>query len=540
MQVEGSRILVLGGHGLVGRAVCLALMTKNPQSIHVHSLHREEAEQAVVDLSADSAGTPLTAVWGDILAREKTGGLDAVATHLLPLTDELVQEFILYRLIRDIKPQIVIDCVNTATAIAYRNVFKNAESLFDELKADQIQSETVRQLLDSLYIPRLIRHMQVLYRGMTDVGTRFYGKIGTTGTGGMGLNIPYTHSEEKPSRMLLSKSAMAGAHSMMLFLMARTPGAPITKELKPAAAIAWKKIGYGPIQRRGVPIKLVDAKPQPLPRVFSSQDPSAAQERDEVMQNVYIDTGENGIFSLEEFSALTTGEQMEFVTPEEIAHHLAFEIEGGNTGFDVIGALDRTIIGPSYRAGLMRHWALERMVDLEDAHGVHSVAFEMLGPPRLSKLLFEAHLFRLAFKDMQSVAHTQPEQAMQVLQSLIRSHPEEANHIAAVGVPILLNNGEVIRGTHVIVPSGAQDETVTPEKLEKWVHDGWVDLRESNCRRWIHRFRAIHREIEQLPEGESSSRFLRTKRFWHDEQLILPGKIAGWVFAVEEQGARMK
>lgn len=38
--------------------------------------------------------------------------------------------------------------------------------------------------------------------------------------------------------MLLSKSALAGAHSLLLFLMARTPGGPITKEIKPAAAIA--------------------------------------------------------------------------------------------------------------------------------------------------------------------------------------------------------------------------------------------------------------------------------------------------------------
>jgi hypothetical protein len=42
---------------------------------------------------------------------------------------------------------------------------------------------------------------------MVKAGTGAYVKIGTSGTGGMGLNIPYTHSEEKPSRVLLSKSA---------------------------------------------------------------------------------------------------------------------------------------------------------------------------------------------------------------------------------------------------------------------------------------------------------------------------------------------
>ena len=69
-------------------------------------------------------------------------------------------------------------------------------------------------------------------QAMVKAGTGAYIKIGTSGTGGMGLNIPYTHSEEKPSRVLLSKSALAGAQTLLLFLMARTPGGPITQEIK--------------------------------------------------------------------------------------------------------------------------------------------------------------------------------------------------------------------------------------------------------------------------------------------------------------------
>ncbi|GAB1431355.1 hypothetical protein MASR2M18_21900 [Ignavibacteria bacterium] len=57
----------------------------------------------------------------------------------------------------------------------------------------------------------------------------------------MGLNIPFTHSEEQPSRVLLAKSAVAGAQTLLLFLMARTPDSPIVKEIKPSAAIAWKE-----------------------------------------------------------------------------------------------------------------------------------------------------------------------------------------------------------------------------------------------------------------------------------------------------------
>jgi len=389
-------------------------------------------------------------------------------------------------------------------------------------------------------MPRLIRHIQVLYRSMNDAGTRVYMKVGTSGTGGMGLNIPYTHSEEKPSRVLLSKSAVAGAHSLLLFLMARTPGAPITKEIKPAAAIAWKKIARGPIYRGREPIRMVEASPRPLGESFSTVEPDAARVTEEILETAYIDTGENGIFSVEEFAMLTTARQMEFVTPEEIAQYLIFEIEGGNTGHDVINALDNAVLGPTYRAGLMRHWALERMMELEKQGETRSVTFEMLGPPHNSKLLLEAHLLREAFTTMTAVRESSPEQVTETLNRLVREQPRLANEEASIGIPILLDSGEILRGPKVIVPSDAEQVEVTPERLETWVEGGWVDLRRSNCARWVERFQAIYDATMAIPEGDTSSRHLRNRRFWDEAKRIQPGKIVGWILSEEEQGARVK
>src|SRR4030095_15513026 len=172
---------------------------------------------------------------------------------------------------------------------------------------------------------------------------------------------------------------------LLLFLMARTPGGPITKEIKPAAAIAWKRIGYGEIRRGGRPVPLHAAHPvdaeyvQPGGR-FRPLDPGRSRPLGRHLESVFIDTGESGIFSLEEFAAITTSEQMEFVTPEEIADVVAHELMGGNTGHDVINALDNAVMGPTYRAGLMRHWALEKLRELESAHGVRSIAFENVAP----------------------------------------------------------------------------------------------------------------------------------------------------------------
>ncbi len=541
MNIRGRNVLVLGGYGLVGLAVCRELLARQPRRVQIHSLRQSEAEEARTELAPEAGDTELAVSWGDIFAlAAEAPRRDTIRAQLAALRDEDLPRFLLYQLLEAARPDLVIDCVNTATAIAYRDMFHASEQLLARLDTGDLDPAAGEDLLESLYVPRLIRHIQVLYRGMTDAATRVYIKVGTSGTGGMGLNVPYTHSEEKPSRVLLSKSAVAGAHSMLLFLMARTPGAPITKEIKPAAAIAWKKIARGPIHRAGEPIELIEAAPQPLGERFSSEDPSAARLTGEVLETTYIDTGENGIFSLEEFSLLTTATQMEFVTPEEIAQHLMFEIEGGNTGHDIINALDNAVLGPTYRAGLMRHWALERMQELEGEGETRSVAFEMLGPPRNSKLLYEAHMLREAFGTMTAVRRSTPEQVAEKLDRLVRERPRLAAEPASVGLPILLGSGEIMRGPHAIVPVRAKAVEVTPERLAAWVHDGWIDLRAENCARWIRRFQAIHDEVAAIPERDSSSRYLRNRRFWDEERRIQPGKIVGWILSVEEEGARLK
>jgi hypothetical protein len=375
---------------------------------------------------------------------------------------------------------------------------------------------------------------------MTAAGVGAYIKVGTTGTGGLGLNIPYTHSEERPSRVLLSKSAVAGAHSMLLCLMARTPGGPLVKEIKPAAAIAWKRIGYGPIRKKGQPIRRVEAAPRPLGATISTHDETAARLLDELFENVFIDTGENGVFAYEEFSAVTAHDQMEFVTPEEIAGYVVREIEGHATGYDVIGALDGSVLGPSYRGGALRGAALERMEELQAEHGVASVAFEMLGPPRVSKLLFEAHLLRRAFAAMREVEAASGEQVRDRLNALVVERRELADEVVAIGIPVLLDDGRLIRGPELLVPNDADGAAVTPGNVDLWATDGWVDLRLANCERWKQRFERIHAAWSAIPADDTSSRHHRNADYWHHGGPIQPGKVVGWILSEEEGGKRIK
>jgi hypothetical protein len=561
VDIGGKHVLILGGYGLVGQAVARRLIREKPRRLTLLSLRREEAEEAARTLASEAEGVALEPAWGDVFTftdlkdrpRAQVFGDSGLRRRIIeslvePLTEAAAAQYFVHRLITEAQPDVIVDAVNTATGIAYQDVYKTSRLAYDALKTGADLTGSLEMLLVTDYVPQLIRHVQVLYQSMVKAGTAVYIKIGTSGTGGMGLNIPYTHSEEKPSRVLLSKSALAGAHTLLLFLMARTPGGPITKEIKPAAAIAWKRIGYGPVLRGGRPVSLVEVDLAAAEAVapgtrFRSLDPSQGRTTEAHLENVFIDTGENGIFSLEEFSAITTGEQMEFVTPEEIADVVVRELKGGNTGRDVINALDNAVMGPTYRAGLMRHWALEKLRTLEKEKGARSVAFENLGPPRLSKLLFEADLLAEAFATMAEVRAASPAELSARTLGLLRGNSRRRSEIVSIGIPIVLPDGRVLRGPECKIPvvvAPTDTHEVTAESFEEWVRAGWVDLREANMARWRERFIRIEAEVGAIPAVDSSSRFLRDRQFWGEEGFIQPGKIVGWIFATEDKGARMK
>jgi hypothetical protein len=465
------------------------------------------------------------------------------------LSEEILKNSSIYCLLNEFKPDIIIDCINTATAIAYQDIYTSYRTITHAIKNmvsyDELV-EKIEKLLCTVYIPQIIRHIQILYSSMKEVGTKIYIKIGTSGTGGMGLNIPYTHSEEKPSRVLLSKSSIAGAHTLLLFLMGRTPGGAITKEIKPTAAIAWKRIEYGEIKRRGQPIELCDI---PLSEAIQLKDKfiicSDKQYRTsgKRLTSVFIDTGENGIFSRGEFETITAQKQMEFVTPEEIADVVIFEVKGGNTGRDIVSALDHATMEPTYRAGYMQHMAVKKLAELEQINNVHSVAFELLGPPRLSKLLYEIHLLRLFNKTLRDILKASPEDLSDKCFDLISNNSDLRNDILAIGIPILLPNGEsLLRGTIIKIPAfrGENVLDINEKNINTWANEGWVDLRVSNMSKWQYRISELIKEAESISHSDSSSTHVRTKAYWNNFEEISIGKICSWLFIHEEKGLRMK
>jgi NAD(P)-dependent dehydrogenase (short-subunit alcohol dehydrogenase family) len=562
MDITNKTILVLGGWGLVGAAVCRRLLKEHPARIIVTSLGMEEAEEGAAAIrSAVEPGEDVEIIpWGgNVFGRydERFRSRDeilATSEGRRRLFDDVIDDLssenlhasALYRLLEEFRPDAVVDCINTATAIAYQDVYTSARGVMKSLDSGEGLNEEVERLLATLYTPQLIRHIQILYRGLVDCGAAMYIKIGTAGAGGMGLNIPYTHSEERPSRVLLSKSSVAGAHTLLLFMMGRTPDGPVIKEIKPTATIAWKRIEHGEVLRRGRPIPLVDCPPEQGVRLsdrLTLRHDGLAVSLGETLKAPFIDTGENGIFSRGEFEAISSLQQMEMITPEEIAEAVALEMRGGNSGHDVVAALDGSVYGPTYRGGYLRGRALERLESLENSSGVPSVAFEMLGPPRLSKLLYEAHIIGLVCGSIDGVIAADPVDIVQAAEAIIRTNRELRSRVISIGIPILLSDGvTLLRGDSMKIPPwrGESEIDITPASLEGWADAGWVDLRADNIRRWQGRFERIKRETLAEPEEDSSSRINYSRAHWEHFRTMPAGKVVAWIFTVEDEGARMK
>lgn len=563
--------LVLGGGGMIGAQVCHEIAHKlSPRRIIVASLYQQEVREAISQLEKEFPTVHFVGFWGDVFIRAEWNSNDrrkrlsrntilesaerraALYNDLFGDLDSAYARSQLVRLILEHKPDVVVDSINTATAISYQDVYTAsvvAKKQFDALtkqlgdggpdKAIEPAQRALEMLLISQSVPQLVRHVMLIHRAMSEAGTRLYLKVGTTGTGGMGLNIPYTHSEDKPSAKLMTKTAVAFAHTGLMFLMARTPGGPVVKEVKPGAMVGFADITCRTIHEHGKAVSVFASRTEALGDSLTLHQAEDAYERLGNLQMAVVDTGENGVFTKGEFEAITHLRQMEAVTPEEIARQVVLEIKGANTGYDVIAAIDSAVMNPSYRAGYLRSFALDEVSRLEKETQTHSVALGQLGPPELGKLLWESHLLKLKFGTLSAVLEQPAEALASECFALIQDDAKLRQTIISVGLPILTPDGSsLIRGPFIRIPEvpGANAISLTVDNIEKWAAKGWVDLRPKNFEKWRARFTRMQREAQRL-RGRGSAAVTREAYL---SDAISIGAVVGWIFNNEEGGYRIK
>jgi len=566
-------VLILGGGGMVGVQVAREVARElSPKRIVIAAVSEAEVKSAL-EFLRDQLGDGIEIVgeWGNIFVPEELKGVDRVSIvenreYYDKLFDAVFRREVsyqtsaLYQLVAKYQPEIVIDSINTATAISYQNEFELAietKDLIDGLRdrtgdipRDELEPlfATIRKLLIAQGIPQIARHILLLNETLKSTDVQIYVKVGTTGTGGMGLNIPYTHSEDKPSLTLLAKSAIGFAHTGLLFLMARTPSASdekhsaIVKEVKPGAMIGFRRVEKRHIGVRGESGKayLVEPHEEALGAQLQLRDDAHYERfegRDVPLEVIGADTGENGFFSIGEFQAITFPRQMEYVTPEEVARTVVLEILGASTGRDVLAAIDGAITEPSYRAGVLRDHAIRQMQTLEAQKlgEVPSIAVGHLGPPRLSKLLAEGYLIRQAAGTAKivEIAAIDAAEMQRRVEDYLAANPAVASTIVRVGTPILRERAgrlTITRGPRISIPAVVAGRTVVElndDGIEQYAASGWVDLRLSNFERWQQRLtNAKPGDIERF----GSAAFDATR---YPGETFEPGDFVGWLFVNE-------
>src|SRR5262245_17962468 len=227
-QTSDKTIFILGGAGLVGTQISYQVARElKPEKIIIASLFQKEVRELAHEIRKEFNAIQFVELWGNIFVRSEFARADrdellgsparrrGLFDDLFGGLDGAYERSMLAAAVREHGADVLIDCVNTASGISYQDVYTNAIEVrkaldfLDERITDRDLKQiadnrkhlerTFESLLLSQSIPQLIRHTQLIYRAMVEVGTRIYVKVGTTGTGGLGINIPYTHGEDKPS-----------------------------------------------------------------------------------------------------------------------------------------------------------------------------------------------------------------------------------------------------------------------------------------------------------------------------------------------------
>ena len=203
------------------------------------------------------------------------------------------------------------------------------------------------------------------------------------------------------------------------------------------------------------------------------------------------------------------------------------------------------MLNPSYKAGLVRQAALHDLTQAEEDSGLPSIALGRLGPPELSKLLFEAQLLKECYATLRTTLDSAsgprtPEDVAQALAAQIQV--SKVRVLApSIGIPILSSDGQsLLRGPRINVPE-VQGHTTRvslddPAQVDAWAHKGWVDLRPANAEVWLSRLRRMVATRRELRDEGSAAANIQT---------YLPagfeiGEVVAWIFNNEMEGHRIK
>ena len=552
-MIKDSTILILGA-GQIGRAACIEILKRHPKELILHTLEEEEAkvsknwikQNCPLNLKKE-IDCKLKISFGDVLIAYPESESQELNYRFGIFTDKVCESSPLWKLIKKHKPDMIVDGINTATVVGYgRDPYTDSRELKRILESKELPDpiEVRKKIEDGLLseaIPQLIRFIQVLHKAMIHFEIKRFVKISTSGLGGMGFNIAYTHGdtgEPGLSTKLLGKVAATGIFNQLLWTLSRTPGLDI-KVIIPTALVGWDSIVTNveaeiktqkeePITRSRVP--LYDCV-QPLDltndNIFSTHK---SKKLKGFLEMVAIDSGENGHYALGDMTTITTLGQMGCVTKEEIGMAVAESLEG-STKYDICTALDAACLGPSLNAAFERKFLLTQMHEKDKKMKTSSVSIGNLGP-EVTKHLWELEILKVLCSSLTKVVKCKAKEVAKNAEMLILNNDKGLRQqILSLQMPILLEGNRILLGATWHIPEDREPKNIL-ENMDRWADDGWVDLRTKRISYW----QAQIKKVIKLYKEFSISEVVQLNRNWHSFSLnsdFNVGEVLGFIYSID-------
>ncbi|MBC8204612.1 hypothetical protein ISS30_04830 [bacterium] len=544
-MIKNSVILVIGA-GQIGCAACIEILKRKPKILILHTLTAKESNEAldIVRCGCGEIETELIPSAGDVLTAYPGNDDDAVISEIKyrfdTLTHDIYRASPLWKLIEKFRPDMIVDGINTATVVGYsHDPYTTSRELKQILETDTIPDreglkDLLRQNLLAEAIPQLVRFTQVLHLAMIEFDVKRYVKISTSGLGGMGFNIKYTHGdlgEPGCSPRLLGKVAATGVFNQLLWTLSHTPGLDI-KIIIPTALVGWEDVTTNITLKSKTgakEVQLIDCA-QPLdltkPDVFISHKPI---ELGESLKMAVIDSGENGYYGLGDMTTITTLGQMGCITKEEVGIAVAESLEG-STRYDICSALDSACLGPSFNAAFERSAVLGKLRELDRTLDTYSAASGNLGPT-VTKHLWELEILRILCDNLTTVLNNNTESLADKAERLILSgNPKLRQQILSLRMPILLEGNRILLGAEWFIPKEDESQNIM-ENLEIWALEGWVDLRVKRMTYWQSEIAKV-RDCYNDCLKSSEFRLMCNYQSISLDNTFDPGEVLGFIYTI--------
>ncbi len=167
MMPQKECYLILGGAGLVGKQIAHRIATDNslsPRKIVIASLHSHELESALAYLRNAPGDTSVEWVGehGNIFVRNEYADenpkellldpthREALFADMFDNIEEAYEHSRLVTIIRRHQPDVIIDSINTATAISYQNLYTATNQARKQIHEmiESVRSSDLRCALD--------------------------------------------------------------------------------------------------------------------------------------------------------------------------------------------------------------------------------------------------------------------------------------------------------------------------------------------------------------------------------------------------------